>query len=86
MKIADTTELVRLCCSPSLDCSLVTSSHKMGEEKQGEAERVEGVDLTQYKVKVDHFEGVHVLNDEDLLAGAPNFRQVGGEASLVVTS
>ena len=51
----------------------------MGEEIQEEKEGTEkqdGIDLTQYKVKVDHFEGVHVLKDEELLEGAPNFRQV----------
>ena len=29
-----------------------------------------------YKVKIDHFEGIHVLGDEAHIEGAPNFRQV----------
>jgi len=31
-----------------------------------------------FKVKVDHFDGIHCLGDETRLAGAPNFRQVAG--------
>ncbi len=29
-----------------------------------------------YKVKVDHFEGIHMLGEENSFEGAPNFRQV----------
>ena len=29
-----------------------------------------------YKVKVDHFEGIQMLGEENSLEGAPNFRQV----------
>ena len=49
-----------------------------------EAEQVEAVkplepaclDLTDYKPKVDHFENIHVLTEEEKVEGAPNFRQV----------
>ena len=34
------------------------------------------MDLTDYKVKVDHFENIHTLPDENKVDGAPNFRQV----------
>ena len=43
------------------------------EDKQPAAD---SIDLTQYKVKVDHFQGIHILKDEGFLEGAPNFRQV----------
>ena len=29
-----------------------------------------------FKVKVDHFEGIQMLGEENSLEGAPNFRQV----------
>ena len=29
-----------------------------------------------YKVKVDHFEGINILGEENKVDGAPNFRQV----------
>ena len=51
----------------------------MGEEKQEEkvpAEVEAGIDMSQFRVKVDHFQGVHTLGEEGALAGAPNFRQV----------
>ena len=47
-----------------------------------EAEQVEAalepacLDLTDYKPKVDHFENIHVLTEEEKVEGAPNFRQV----------
>ena len=50
----------------------------MGEEKQEEkvpAEVEAGIDMSQFRVKVDHFQGVHTLGEEGALAGAPNFRQ-----------
>lgn len=31
-----------------------------------------------YKVKVDHFEGIHMLGEENSFEGAPNFRQIAG--------
>ena len=34
------------------------------------------LDLTDYKPKVDHFENIHVLKEEENVEGAPNFRQV----------
>lgn len=34
------------------------------------------IDLTDYKVKVDHFENIHTLQDVNKVEGAPNFRQV----------
>ena len=49
----------------------------MGEETQEEKQPAgDSIDLTQYKVKVDHFQGIHILKDEGFLEGAPNFRQV----------
>jgi hypothetical protein len=35
-----------------------------------------GMDLTDYKPKVDHFEQIHALGKENVVLGAPNFRQV----------
>ena len=35
-----------------------------------------GLDLSEYKLKVDHFDKVHVLGQENIIDGAPNFRQV----------
>ena len=34
-----------------------------------------------YKVKVDHFEGIHMLGEENIFEGAPNFRQVSENIS-----
>ena len=34
------------------------------------------MDLNDYKVKVDHFENIHTLPDDNKVEGAPNFRQV----------
>ena len=51
----------------------------MGEEtveEQQPAGDSNSIDLAQYKVKVDHFEGIHLLKEEGFLEGAPNFRQV----------
>lgn len=37
------------------------------------------MDLTTYKLKVDHFEGIHGFGEEvEKIEGAPNFRQVAG--------
>ena len=35
-----------------------------------------GLDLTDYLLKIDHFDKMHVLKDEGKIDGAPNFRQV----------
>ena len=34
------------------------------------------MDLTDYKPKVDHFEQIHALGKDNVVLGAPNFRQV----------
>ena len=34
-----------------------------------------------YKVKVDHFEGIYMLGEENIFEGAPNFRQVSENIS-----
>ena len=34
------------------------------------------IDLTEYKLKIDHFDQMHVLEEEGKLEGAENFRQV----------
>jgi len=36
------------------------------------------LDLTEYLLKIDHFEKMHVLKDEGKIDGAPNWRQVNG--------
>ena len=36
------------------------------------------LDLSDYKLKIDHFDQMHVLNDESKVEGAENFRQVAG--------
>ena len=49
----------------------------MGEETVEDKQPAgESIDLAQYKLKVDHFQGIHILKDEGFLEGAPNFRQV----------
>ena len=35
-----------------------------------------GLDMSEYKLKIDHFDQVHVLGSENIIDGAPNFRQV----------
>ena len=35
-----------------------------------------GMDLSDFKPKVDHFEQIHALGEEGSIPGAPNFRQV----------
>ena len=35
-----------------------------------------GMDLSEYLLKIDHFDKMHVLKDEGKIEGAPNFRQV----------
>ena len=32
--------------------------------------------MTEFKLKIDHFDQVHVLGTENVIDGAPNFRQV----------
>ena len=34
------------------------------------------MDLSEYLLKIDHFDKMHVLKDEGKIEGAPNFRQV----------
>merc|ERR1712088_661700 len=36
------------------------------------------MDLSEYLLKIDHFDKMHVLKDEGKIEGAPNFRQVSG--------
>ena len=38
-----------------------------------------GMDLTDFKPKVDHFEEIHALGDANRIIGAPNFRLVAIE-------
>jgi len=51
-----------------------------GEEVQeGEEELPPAcLDLTEYKIKIDHFDQMHVLGEEGKVEGAGNFRQVSG--------
>ena len=37
------------------------------------------IDLTEYKLKIDHFDQMHVLDEEGKVEGAENFRQVSLE-------
>ena len=37
---------------------------------------ISGMDLSEYLLKTDHFEKMHVLKDEGKVEGAPNWRQV----------
>ena len=53
----------------------------MGEEAAKEpaaTPAAPGDDLKDYKVKVDHFDDIHMLGDEGAVEGAPNFRQIPG--------
>ena len=34
------------------------------------------MDLTDFKPKVDHFQEIHALGPDNVVPGAPNFRQV----------
>ena len=34
------------------------------------------MDLSEYLVKIDHFDKIHVLGPEGKIEGAPNWRQV----------
>jgi len=50
-----------------------------GEEEPAEVLPPACIDLQEFKLKVDHFEGVHAMPDEvEKVEGAPNFRQVNG--------
>ena len=40
------------------------------------------MDLSEYLLKIDHFDKMHVLKDEGKIEGAPNFRQVSVFDSL----
>jgi len=51
------------------------------EEQEPEVEELKPacIDLTDYKLKIDHFDQMHVLTDDSSkLEGAENFRQVAG--------
>merc|ERR1711970_237151 len=50
------------------------------EDQEAEVEELKPacIDLTDYKLKIDHFDQMHVLSDESKLDGAENFRQVAG--------
>ena len=54
----------------------------MGEEPATEpaatTPAAPGDDLNNYKMKVDHFDDIHMLGDEVFVEGAPNFRQIPG--------
>ena len=41
------------------------------------------MDLSFFKAKVDHFEEIHALGEENMVNGAPNLRQVGGLRQLL---
>ena len=41
------------------------------------------MDLSEYLLKIDHFDKMHVLKDEGKIEGAPNFRQVPIFTSLI---
>merc|ERR1712121_192523 len=49
-----------------------------GEETDQEQLKPPCIDLTDYKLKIDHFDQMHVLADETKVEGAENFRQVAG--------
>merc|ERR1711884_918670 len=53
---------------------------KAGEEEADVEEELNPVlDLTNYFIKPDHFEGIHVLEDAaEKIEGAPNFRNIPG--------
>ena len=41
------------------------------------------MDLSEYLLKIDHFDKMHVLKDEGKIEGAPNFRQVSISNCLI---
>jgi len=49
-----------------------------GQESEVEQLKPPCMDLTDYKLKIDHFDQMHVLADENKVEGAGNFRQVAG--------
>ena len=56
------------------------NSELKSETEEEEEEEVPPVlDLTNYFIKPDHFDGIHVLDDDlEKVEGAPNFRQIPG--------
>ena len=48
----------------------------MFEEEQAEELPPPCIDLTEFKIKIDHFDQIHVLGQENKIDGAENFRQV----------
>jgi len=48
------------------------------EEEEEEVLPPPCMDLSEYLLKTDHFEKMHVLKDEGKVEGAPNWRQVNG--------
>ena len=47
-----------------------------GQESEEEQLKPPCIDLSDYKLKIDHFDQMHALTDENRLEGADNFRQV----------
>jgi len=48
------------------------------QEEQAEELPPPCIDLTEFKIKIDHFDQIHVLGQENKIDGAENFRQVAG--------
>merc|ERR1711962_1876898 len=60
-------------------CLTPSTGSTMSEEKPDvEQLKPPCMDLSEYKLKIDHFDQMHVLPDETKVEGAENFRQVAG--------
>ena len=53
------------------------------EESEEEQLKPACIDLTDYKLKIDHFDQMHVLPDENRVDGSDNFRQVRVVANIL---
>ena len=52
-------------------------------EEQPQADQPPCVDLTEFPLKIDHFENMHVLDPKDEIKGGPNFRKVKNATVLL---
>jgi hypothetical protein len=54
----------------------------LAQESEEEQLKPPCIDLSDYKLKIDHFDQMHVLTDENRLEGSDNFRQVKSNVIL----
>ncbi len=62
---------------------IVQFSFSFGEQESEEEQlKPPCIDLSDYKLKIDHFDQMHVLTDENRLEGSDNFRQVNSNVII----